>query len=154
MSTATKPRTEPAEAKAHRFASALPNVRLFENIDPAKFIQDGFTPEYVAEQFRGDVYNPNSIGNHYPVNILISIKDLPEFLEVDMGPVVLDQTLHLSDIKLPKGVELTAFSHDNDEDHAIANIHEAKAVAEPVAEEAATPETSTDENKDGAPKSE
>lgn len=79
-------------------------------------------------------------------------KDLPEFLDVDMGPVTLDQTLHLSDIKLPSGVEITALSHDSDEDPAVANIHTAKAAAEPAV--GAGEETTAENKKDDADKSE
>lgn len=41
-------------------------------------------------------------------------QNLPEFLEVDMADVAMDQVVHLSDLKLPKGVELIQLSHDHD----------------------------------------
>src|SRR6185437_6065452 len=37
--------------------------------------------------------------------------DLPEFIEVDTAKMQLNDVLHLSDLKLPKGVELVALSH-------------------------------------------
>ena len=40
--------------------------------------------------------------------------DLPEYIAVDVSAVELGAALHLSDIALPSGVELTALSHDND----------------------------------------
>lgn len=40
-------------------------------------------------------------------------QDLPESIEIDMLNVDLNQTLHLEDIKAPKGVEFTALEHDN-----------------------------------------
>ena len=55
-------------------------------------------------------------------------KDLPEFIEVDMAAVEVGQTLHLSDIKLPKGVELVALAHGND--LAVSNIHASRVKAE------------------------
>ncbi len=55
-------------------------------------------------------------------------KDLPEFIEADMTDVVLDATLHLSDLKLPAGVELVALSHDHD--LSVAAIHMPKIAAE------------------------
>ena len=48
-------------------------------------------------------------------------QDLPEFIEVDLAKVEVGQIVHLSDIKLPKGVELVALAHGND--LAVANIH-------------------------------
>lgn len=47
--------------------------------------------------------------------------DLPEFIEVDMANVELDQILHLSDLSLPKGVELVALAHDDN--LPVASIH-------------------------------
>jgi large subunit ribosomal protein L25 len=53
--------------------------------------------------------------------------DLPEYLEVDMAEVELGQTLHISDIKLPKGVESVALSHGDDHDLPIAAVNKSKA---------------------------
>lgn len=55
-------------------------------------------------------------------------KDLPEFIEVDLAKVEVGQTVHLSDLKLPKGVELVALAHGND--LAVANIHAARVAKE------------------------
>lgn len=55
-------------------------------------------------------------------------KDLPEFIEVDLAKVEVGQTLHLSDLTLPKGVELVALAHGND--LAVANIHASRVVKE------------------------
>jgi len=38
-------------------------------------------------------------------------KDLPEFIEVDVSQMILDQIIHLSELKLPPNVELMAFAH-------------------------------------------
>lgn len=54
--------------------------------------------------------------------------DLPEYIEVDMSAVQLDQTVHLSDLKLPKGVELTALLHHDD--LPVASIHVPRGGAE------------------------
>ena len=48
-------------------------------------------------------------------------KDLPEFINVDLANVEVGQIVHLSDLTLPKGVELVALAHGND--LAVANIH-------------------------------
>ena len=41
-------------------------------------------------------------------------KDLPEFIEVNVSQMVLDQIIHLSELNLPQGVELMAFTHGGD----------------------------------------
>ncbi|MDR5170749.1 50S ribosomal protein L25/general stress protein Ctc [Methylobacillus flagellatus] len=47
-------------------------------------------------------------------------KDLPEFIEVDLGNLEAGHSIHLSEIKLPKGVEFVQLAHDNDS--AVASI--------------------------------
>lgn len=52
--------------------------------------------------------------------------DLPEYIEVDLANVELGQTLHISDLNLPKGVDSVALSHGEDHDLPVVNIHKAK----------------------------
>ena len=61
--------------------------------------------------------------SHTIVEVEVSCQpqDLPEFIEVDMAKVEVGQIVHLSDLSLPKGVELVALAHGND--LAVANIH-------------------------------
>ncbi len=69
-------------------------------------------------------------------------KDLPEFLEVDVSELELDGMLHLSDIKLPSGVEIPELAQGPEHDQAIVSIHVIKAapVEEAAPEEAEAPE--------------
>ena len=60
-------------------------------------------------------------------------KNLPEYLEIDVAELGLDEMLHLSDIKLPKGVEIPQLAQGPEHDHAIVSIHVIKAA--PVEEE-------------------
>jgi large subunit ribosomal protein L25 len=49
---------------------------------------------------------------------------IPEYIEVDLAKMVLDQTLHLSELKLPNGVEIVALTHGHKEnDAAVASVH-------------------------------
>lgn len=56
--------------------------------------------------------------------------NLPEFIEVDVVNLEVGQTLHISDITLPKGVESVALNHGSDHDHPIAAIQKARGAAE------------------------
>lgn len=51
--------------------------------------------------------------------------NLPEYLTVDLIDVHVGTTLHLSDIKLPEGVEIPALAQGHDYDQPIANVHKA-----------------------------
>ena len=48
--------------------------------------------------------------------------DLPEFIEVDLSNVELNQTIHLSDLTLPPKVELTADIEDEEQNEPIVSI--------------------------------
>jgi large subunit ribosomal protein L25 len=56
--------------------------------------------------------------------------NLPEYLEVDLKDVHIGTTLHISDIKLPKGVEVPALALGHDHDQPIANVHKSRVEAE------------------------
>ena len=60
-------------------------------------------------------------------------KDLPEYIEVDISELELDEMLSLSDIKLPKGVEIPVLAQGPENDQGIVSIHVIKAA--PVEEE-------------------
>lgn len=63
--------------------------------------------------------------------------DLPEYIEVECGKLELDDMLHLSDIVVPKGVELTELAQGPEHDQPILSVHLAKKVEEPEPDEAA-----------------
>ena len=58
--------------------------------------------------------------------------DLPEFLELDISDMQLNQILHLSDIKLPKGVEIVSLPHGDDK--PVVSVHLPRIEEEPVVE--------------------
>jgi large subunit ribosomal protein L25 len=67
--------------------------------------------------------------------------DLPEFIEVDLKDLALGHSVHLSELKFPKGAESTALVRGNDAVVATVQIPKVIVVEEPVvaltAEEAA-----------------
>jgi len=57
--------------------------------------------------------------------------DLPEFIEVDLSKLELNQALHLSDLQLTKGVELVDLLHG--ENKTVVTVYIPRAVEEEVA---------------------
>ena len=55
--------------------------------------------------------------------------DLPEYIEVDLADVEIGQTVHISDLQLPKGVESVQLSHGHDHDLPVASINKPKGAA-------------------------
>ena len=60
------------------------------------------------------------------LDIVCLPKDLPEYIEVDMLEVALDQTVHLSDLVLPEGVQIYSLLHGGDDSLSVAAIHAPK----------------------------
>jgi large subunit ribosomal protein L25 len=65
------------------------------------------------------------------VEVICAAQDLPEFIEVDMAGMNVGDTIHLSELKMPAGVEVLALTHgDEDHDTGVVAIHAAKGGAE------------------------
>ena len=64
-------------------------------------------------------------------------KDLPEFIDVDLSGLGMNQMLYLADLKVPEGVEIPELSHGRNS--PVVSIHHARAeeVEAPTAEAAA-----------------
>jgi large subunit ribosomal protein L25 len=54
-------------------------------------------------------------------------KNLPEFIEVDLGQLELGDSIHLSEIALPEGVEFVQLAHGTDS--AVGSINKPRAAA-------------------------
>lgn len=71
------------------------------------------------------------------IDIACKASDLPEYLQLDVIGVEVGGSLHLSDIVLPKGVEIPALAHGADHDLPVVSIHMPRAVVEEEPTEAA-----------------
>ena len=94
------------------------------------------------------------------IEIISLPKDLPEYLEIDAENLHLGETLHLSDITLPSGVEIVSLTHVDEEDEHDAHDMGVLAVVKTRAEEEISddapeaPETEGDEEAEGGDDSE
>ena len=78
------------------------------------------------------------------IEVTCKAKDLPEYLQVDISGMDLGDSLHLSNIELPKGVQITALTQGEDHDLPVVSIHAAKGAA---VEEAAEGEAAAGEGE-------
>jgi large subunit ribosomal protein L25 len=71
-------------------------------------------------------------------------KDLPEFIEVDLKNIKLNEVIHLSDLVSSAGVELLGQS-----DQAVISVHLARGEKEETEEEVTEESAADNENKEG-----
>ena len=57
-------------------------------------------------------------------------KDLPEYIAVDVSELGMNESIHLSDITLPEGVELTVTAYHEGESQPLQRLPAPKAVGE------------------------
>ena len=80
---------------------------------------------FVGEDVAPGVKIGGGIFSHLMTSIDISClaKDLPEYIEVDVSGMQLGDALHLSDLKLPTGVDILALAQGEDHDLPVVSIH-------------------------------
>ncbi|UPG91229.1 50S ribosomal protein L25/general stress protein Ctc [Luteibacter aegosomaticola] len=71
-------------------------------------------------------------------------KDLPEFIELDLAKLAAGDIIHLSDLKLPKGVEVPELGLGKEHDVAVVTVASIQEEVDPTAEGA---EGASDEAK-------
>ncbi len=72
-------------------------------------------------------------------------KDLPQFIELDMTDVEMDQVVHMSELKLPKGVRIPALALGAEHDQPVASIQQPRVSQADEAEDAEDAESASDD---------
>lgn len=67
-------------------------------------------------------------------------RDLPEYLEVDCSQMALHDAIHLTELKVPEGVQIVELMHEEDFDRAVVSVQLPRAAIELEAEEEAEAE--------------
>ncbi len=117
---------------------------------------------FINEDIAPGVKTAGGVISHMMNEVEISCLpgDLPENIEVDLGNLEMNESIHLSQLKVPKGVEIVALLHNDDK--AVVNIHEPRVIEEEPEEvaapaeegEAATEAGESEEGESEAPASE
>ena len=65
------------------------------------------------------------------LDILCLPRDLPEYIEIDVGGLDLGDSIHLSDVSVPSGVEIAALIHGGDDAQSVVSVQMPRVVVEP-----------------------
>lgn len=115
----------------------------FLRVDASQAVTTHVPLHFVNEASAPAIKTQGGHAEHHMADVEISClpADLPEFIEVDLTSIELGQTLHLSDIKMPKGVSLTELAKGESHDLAVVTVKLAKGgAASDEAEEETTEE--------------
>lgn len=62
------------------------------------------------------------------IEVVCLPRNLPEYLEIDIADLELDEMRYISDIPLPEGVEIPALAQGDEANHPVVSIHVIKEV--------------------------
>ena len=124
------------DVQRHPFKNAVVHVD-FQRVDENEKIRISIPLHFTGAAISPGVKSQGGIVSHMRTETEVSClpKDLPEFIEVDVSGLSLNESIHLSQLKVPEGVTLVDLAKD---DAAVVAIHSPRAEEpEPTAAAAA-----------------
>ncbi|SFN34907.1 50S ribosomal protein L25/general stress protein Ctc [Marinobacter pelagius] len=109
----------------------------FLRVDKDHEIHVNVPLHFVNEESAPAIKLQGGVANHQinEVEVICLPQNLPEFIEVDMATVEMDQVIHLSDLRLPEGVKIAALLQGEDHDLPVVAIHKPRGAKVDEAEE-------------------
>ncbi|NIP73687.1 MAG: 50S ribosomal protein L25/general stress protein Ctc [Gammaproteobacteria bacterium] len=91
---------------------------------------------FINEETARGVKQQGGVISHLMTEVEVSClaKDLPEFIEVDVAGLKVGESVHLSELVLPPGVQLTELAYGAEHDLAVVNISMPRGAVEAAAE--------------------
>jgi large subunit ribosomal protein L25 len=122
------------DVQRHPFKNAIVHID-FQRVEDNQKIRINVPLHFVGAAVSPGVKSQGGMVSHMRNDVEVSClpKDLPEFIEVDLSGLSINESIHLSQLKVPAGVELLALAK---EDAAVVAIHSPRA-EEPEAAAAA-----------------
>jgi len=104
----------------------------FQRVDAKKKMHMQVQLHFIGEEASPGVKSGGLVSHVVnEVEVICLAKDIPEFIEVDISGLETGEAIHLTELNIPKGVELAALSHgDENHDTAVVSIHAPKVVVE------------------------
>lgn len=114
----------------------------FLRIDETKPVRVYVTIRFLNKEKSPAAKTSGVVISHTITEVEVSClpKDLPEHIDLDLGELALGDVLHLSDLKLPAGVEIPDLKLGKEYDHTIVSAQAVREEAEEVPAEAAAAE--------------
>ncbi|MEO0366932.1 MAG: 50S ribosomal protein L25/general stress protein Ctc [Pseudomonadota bacterium] len=105
---------------------------------------------FVGEDVAPGVKMQGGVVSHLinEVEVVCLPKHLPEYLEVDVSALDIDSIIHLSEVPLPKGVEIPSLAQGDDYDQPVVSISKPRGTLEAEEE---TETDATDAETEAAP---
>lgn len=129
----------------HPFRQQVQHVD-FQRVDAKKKVHMKVPLHFVNAEIAPGVKLGGGIITHVlnELDVVCLAKDLPTSIEIDLAGLELGHSIHISDVKLPKGVEVATHHHAGD---AVATVQVPRGAVEAAATAAAEGEAAAAEEK-------
>lgn len=119
----------------HPFKQIILHVDL-QRVSETERIHMSVPVHFIGEDVAPGVKMQDGIVSHLmtDVDITCLASNLPEYLTADISKLNLHESVHLSDLQLPEGVEITSLAHGGD-DLAVVTIVAVRGTQEAESEE-------------------
>jgi large subunit ribosomal protein L25 len=113
------------DVQRHPYKNAIVHID-FQRVEDNQKIRISIPLHFVGAAVSPGVKSQGGMVSHMRTEVEVSClpKDLPEFIEVDLSGLSLNESIHLSQLKVPASVELVALAK---EDAAVVAIHSPRA---------------------------
>jgi large subunit ribosomal protein L25 len=113
------------DVQRHPFKNAILHID-FQRVEDNEKIRISIPLHFKGEAVSPGVKTQGGIVFHMRNDVEVTClpKDLPEFIEVDLSGLSLNESIHLSQLKVPEGVQLVELAK---EDAAVVAIHSPRA---------------------------
>ena len=119
----------------------------FQRVNQKEKLNVSVPIHFINEEACHGVKMEGGLLNHLQSEVEITClpKNMPDFLELDVAELKLGESLHLSDLIVPEGVEVVALTHGEDHDTGVAAVHKTRESSETEEVEGETEEDSSGE---------
>ena len=113
------------DVQRHPFKNAIVHID-FQRVEENEKIRISIPLHFTGAAISPGVKSQGGLVSHMRTEVEVSClpKDLPEFIEVDISGLSLNESIHLSQLKIPDGVTLVDLVKD---DAAVVAIHSPRA---------------------------
>jgi len=104
----------------------------FIRIDQKQVVHVHTPLHFIGEDVSPGVKTEDGVISHVMMEVEMEClpKNIPQHIEVDLSEMHVGDIIHLSDLKLPEGVEVLALKHGDDNDSTVVSMHVRKIVEE------------------------
>ncbi len=119
------------DLQRHPYKRVLLHLDL-QRVSASEKLRMNIPVHVVGEDVAPGVKQAGGLVEHLLTEVAVSClpKDLPEYLEIDVSGLNVNETVHLSDIRLPAGVELIDLQQGPEHNLPVASIHLPRAAVE------------------------